>query len=413
MPRYLCFASVLLFACALAPSTSAQCPGPDGLSGACWQPSTAALPAFPDQALSATSICWDSCVPTQNCARVVLAEPVFVACGEYTQSISVDDCTTGVVLSGTLALDYTRTWEESTGGPAPIRYQVYRFAVKVHLAAPAGAVESCYVPLCAIGNEAYYYGYLDYALDCTTGAWESALMLFHNCDEYIHKTAPAGAFSPAGAFHPKTMYAIVAPSSAANPFVASPPLPAPGGAFTAEAVRNAPMFVAGRPCIKEDRVSGSANFIIDACLCPISTAILQVSARNIKGSGTCTAAGIAPTTFKTLKTPGAFPWFHAHSTWIGTWTTGATYPGPEQVWADEAPVVYQDSCYEAAGLHRKWGEQYYGASTGRGFTVLTPGLSDKFIDWASNASFPLPGTPAFPIIGPIFPTRNLIYLNVP
>ncbi len=387
---------------------SAQCLGPDGLNGPCWTTNTANLPNFPHATLQGTGICWIRCNPQpQVCTNVVLAAPVAVACGRYTAALSVSDCVGLPLLTGSVVLDYTRTWDELTPVPPGIHYQVWRFAAKVDMSRVGAVPPSCVVPSClAVHNTAFYYGYVDYAVDCATGVFETALMLFHNCDSFIHD--PDFSSRP-GAFHPDGSYALVAPSTAANPFVAGN-VTAFTGPIVAEAVRNVPLIVGG-PCICEDPVTGDLRFAGQGCGCPLMLNPKQMTARILRGTGTCVAPGFGLTSFTSVNTSPGFPWFHVMSTSIGTWTTAASYPGMERVWADEAPILYNDSCPIL-----KFGELYYGASTSDGYTVVPPVgvmLTQKFLDIASNVSFTPPSMPVFPLVGHVIPTRNLIYVNVP
>jgi len=386
--------------------SSAQCFVPDGLNGPCWQPVTANLPGFPTQTYPGVGICWFNCNPQVACTDVGLGAPVLVRCGVYNAGLQVLDCAGNSLLAGIVVLDYTRTWSETT--PAGLAYQVWRFAAKVDmmLAGPVGAAGCVQPPCLGPHPTAFYYGYVDYARNCATGQFESALVLFHNCDAFIHH--PAFSSRP-GAFHPGVSYALVGPSTAANPFVPAA-APAPAGMIVAEAVRNVPPPGAFF-CTTEDPVTGSIQFIAAGCACPFALNPMQTTARILKGTGTCVDPVFGPTTFTTVKTMAPFPWLHDITTSIGTWTTFASYPGPEFVWADEAPVLYRDSCPKLV-----FGELYYGASTIRGYTVVPPAgtvLTDKFTDLASNASFTPPTMPVFPLVGNVLPTRNLIYVNVP
>ncbi len=387
---------------------SAQCLGPDGLNGPCWTPVTANLPTFPTQQYPGIGICWTNCNPQQQCTDVVLGNPVAVRCGVYNSSLRVSDCLGNPLLAGTLVLDYTRTWEELTPVVPATRYQVWRFTAKIDMERIGTLASPCLVPPCLGPHPtAFYYGYLDYAQDCNTGVFESALVLFHNCDAFIHH--PAFSSRP-GAFHAGTSYALVGPSTAANPFV---PVGATAlaGPIVAEAVRNVPPPGA-LPCITEDPVSGSIQFIVDGCACPFALNPKQTTARILRGQGTCVAPGFGATAFQSVRPGGPFPWLHMITTSIGTWTVPAgPYPGDEFVWVDEVPVLYRDSCPRLA-----FGELYYGASTAKGFTVVVPAgvmLTQNFTDLASNISFTPPTMPVFPLVGNVNPTRNLIYVNVP
>ena len=69
-----------------------------------------------------------------------------------------------------------------------------------------------------------------------------------------------------------------------------------------------------------------------------------------------------------------------------------------------------------AGGPTTFGEVYYGASSRGGYNVDNIGplsISRNFTDLAANESFALPGPIAFPLVGSVQPTRNLIYVNTP
>ena len=91
--------------------------------------------------------------------------------------------------------------------------QVWRFVVKADLSL-GGTGGGCSRPSCLPSHPtAFYYGYLDYAFDCATGQFDTVLVLFHNCDEFIHN--PVFSSVP-GVFNPGRTYAIVAPDTPAN-----------------------------------------------------------------------------------------------------------------------------------------------------------------------------------------------------
>jgi hypothetical protein len=403
--------SLFVFA-ALGTRASAQCfNGPDGLTGPCWEPTQAILPSFPDISLPATNICWTNCAPNQLCSRVTLPAPAFVSCGVYTSDLVVSDCaaTPNDLLKGRLRMDYTRTWDESDPGPPARRVQVYRFVVKIDM--DLVNASTCYTPSCLPAVTAFYYGYVDYAFDCGTGAVEASMVLFHNCDLFIH--GPQSA-TP-GAFHPNTTYAIVAPHTALNPFTPAIPAP-PAGNIVAEAVRN--VSVPGATCTYEDPIaSGAIGYLGSVCGCSFNFTPPQLSARTFRGMGSCLDPTGAATTFTTVNATPAFPWFHMMTTAIGVWTTPLTYPGEEAAWVDEAAIYYKDSCTATAGLATAWGEVYYGASTSQGYAVvpgpLAPPLTPHFTDLASNTWWALPGAPPSTFMGKVLPSRNLIYVNVP
>jgi len=390
----------------LSHAPGAQCPGPDGLNGPCWQPVVPNLPQFPPWSIESTNVCWTQCVPQQVCSLVAIGQPIQFACARYNASFTMFDCGFNPLLGGSIDMEYTRTWDEVVPTQPPQRLQVWRFAIKTDLTPvnPAFA-DPCSIPPCLqTHHAAFYYGYMDYALDCVTGQWQNAMVLYHNCDEFIHD--PSLSSTP-GTFHPDKAYAIVAPDTPANPFVAAL-APPPVGPIVAEAVRIA--APPGAPCIAEDPVQGNVQFLGDGCGCKFALNPKQLAARKFTGTGSCVAAGFGASSFATLALWPTYPWYHMMTASIGTWTTAAAYPGVEFAWVDEGAILYKDSCEL-----KNYGELYYGGSTSGGYDVL-PGmvpLTQNFTDVASNVSFELPGGPAGPLVGSVMSTRNLIYVNVP
>jgi hypothetical protein len=403
-PRFALLAALTL--AAIETTTYSQCFVPDGLNGPCWAPANTTIPTFPAITLPGTSICWQQCTPTQACTNIVLGAPALVRCGVYSVAMTVDDCT-APQLASTLNLDYTRTWLEVD--PAGAMYQVWRFVVKADVTPVPPLNPGCLVPPCLGPHPtAFYYGYIDYARDCTSGAIEAALVLFHNCDRFIHN--PFFSNRP-GAFHPNTSYAIVGPSTAANPFVAAAAV-APQGQVAMEALRNVPL-PGSVLCFTEDVAKGVIQFIINGCVCPFALMPKQTTARSIRVAGQCVDPSFGATTFQTVNPGNPFPWLHDITTAIGNWVNPiGPFPGQEFVWVDETPAIFRDSCSVTG-----FGEVCYGASTSKGFQILPAGglppLDPNFTDLASNASWTPAFSPVFPFVGTVFPTRNLVYINVP
>ena len=404
----------------LAPTSSAQCVGPDGLSvPGCCQPTQANLPAFPQAFLPGTGICWNNCNATpQTNLRVMWDAPQFVACAQYTTRVTAIDGSTGSpLLSGPMVLDYTRTWNEidpNTGN----QLQVWRFVAKADLSSlvPTGTTPPCPVPTCLppIGpnSSAFYYGYVDYATVCGApppATFESVLVLYHGCDFLQHK--PLISSRP-GVFHPTTSYAIVAPSSSASPFVAAN-LPAPGGPLVAEAMRKT--SAPGGSCVTEEFInSGDILPFVVGCMCPPSLGgAAQLTLSLYRGIGTCPDATGVPSSFDALFLAfPTLPWPYLVTNSIGAWTGASTYPGQEIAWVDEALMKYRDSC-----LSTTFYEVFYGATTDGGWTVIpsSPNFppTKRFKDMADNWSAPVVGFHPLPLLGNIMPTDHLIYTNVP
>ena len=393
---------------ALAPAAAAQCLVPDNLDSApCCQPVPLDLPQFPPIAMVAQGDCWTACTPPlTNCLRVSVAPPSPTAnCGSFVAPMDVSDCGATPMMIGELVLDYTRTWSERPAG-ALIEYQVWRFAAKVDLfPVTLGVPPMCPMPDCLGPNTpAFFYGYVDYALNCATGAFESSLVLFHNCDDFIHD--PAFSSVP-GAFHPGRTYAIVGPDTAANPFVPTSAPPPPAAPLVAEAMRSMVSLIPGVCLAEEPIVGGLWAPLITGCLCPLNFVPAQNAGVLLDGVGACGGS------FKSVNLWPTLPWFDLTTTSLGTWTTGASYPGPERVSVAEGLLRYTDPC-GPAGAPVNSADVFYGGLTEKGYDVIpTPGvtLTPTFLDLASNFRAVLPGPVPLPLFGSVGPTDHLIYVN--
>ncbi|MEW6071753.1 MAG: hypothetical protein AB1726_04035 [Planctomycetota bacterium] len=325
-------------------------------------------------------------------------------CGEYTAALAVRDCASQPLMGGVLVLDYARTWVESST-PGQIDYQVWRFLAKVDLAKTTTLPSTCPIPPCLPAVPAcFFHGYVDYAFHCLNGTWESAIVLYHGCDDFQH--TPVFSAVP-GVFHPIESFAIVAPDTAGNPFVPAFLAPA-GGTAVAEAVRSVSP-PAGGPCLAKDFLTAGRYLPVgQACLRPISPFPPQHTAYLMDGTGFC------GNSFLDLNLWPIVPWFDVIETAIGTWTTTASYPGPETASAVEGLFRYNDAC-TASGALTKTYDIFYGAHTRQGYMVIPTNplvpLTQSFVDLASNYST-LVGAPIpFPIFGAVMPTAHLISLN--
>ena len=398
------------------PIASQLCIGPDNLTGGCWEPRDLNVPQFPPIDLPGLGVCWDKCKPTaQECIAVRLDLPGQNPCGQYSAQLRVDTCSGAPLLEGDAGLDYTRTWTEAT--PDGLLYQVWRFALKADLALIQAGAAPCPAPPCLFSHEtAFFYGYVDYALRCdgTAFVFENALVLYHACDDFIHRP---GLSDKPGVFHPDSTFGIVAPHTAANPFDPTVQMPATGGPLVAEAVRN--VAPAGFKCIAEERIEGGNKVpLIRGCACPLSFDSLQQTAVKLTGVGSCVQPDGAPSSFATLNFWPTLPWFDMVTTSIGRWTTGASYPGSEHAYVDEGLFLYHDSCVVGGAGEADLLEVHYGGSTKGGYMVLpiSPSgvpLTDRFTDLAANYTSNLTGPPPLPLVGSIRPTFHLIYVNTP
>jgi hypothetical protein len=403
-----------LLACALlagAPSVSAQCFGPDSLTGPCCAPTISTLPAFPDISLPGLGICWDKClVKSTRDLKVSWVMPGTGLCSEYSTVLTVSDAVTGVpILTGKMVLDYTRTWLEFDPGGGVT--QVWRFTAKADLSCPPGVVAPpCPAPSCIMPAgphpTAFFYGYVDYS-NCTSPVWDSSIVLYHAADRFIH--IPGLSDKP-GVFHPVDTYAIVAPHSAVQPFFPANAI-APVGPVVAEAVRD--LFIPGIPpifCICEDPIVQGVMVKLGAgCLNIPAVNPKQQTLRDFKGTTTCVSAAGVPGGWATLNLFPTLPWLHLVTTSIGSWGNPGVWPGAERVWVDEGLFVHQDPCVG------DFIELKYGASTSGGFNALLPNPIpvSHFTDVADNYTAPLAGPYPVPILGSIMPTQHLIYANLP
>lgn len=392
----------------LATPTPAQCFGPDNLGlGPCCGTADLSLPLFPPQTTGGLAVCWGQCtVIGQEELTVSWSPPSVVSCGEFISQLTVVDAAGNPVLSGLMRLSYTRTWDEDDA--FGVLRQVWRFVVKVDIEPVAGGTPNpCIEPNCLdpVGPHpsAYYYGYLDYT-SCDLASWQSALVLYHGCDRFVH--TPGFSDRP-GVFHPSSAFAIVAPHSATQPFVPMD-LPAPSGALSAEATRTVDPTAPPLVCTVEDRVvDGSLDALARGCLCIPSTNPKHQTVREFTGETFCTNALGDPGTWLSLNIFPTLPWFHVVSTSLGAWTSDLEYPGTEQVWVDEGLFVRQDAC---AG---DFVELKYGATTAEGWLVnpSSPLNYRAFTDMADNWSAPLSGPFTLPIFGSVQQTDQLIYVN--
>lgn len=392
-----------------APVGSAQCFGPDGLNGPCCQTTTPTLPAFPGATLPALGICWQGCtVASQNPLQVVWAPPLQPFCGEYTTPLTVIDSGTGLpILAGTLVLDYTRTWDEIDS--AGLSYQVWRFTAKADLAAvPGGFVPPCPLPNCLppFGPHptAFYYGYADYAGCNAAGPFENVLVLFHNCDRFIHQP---GLSDRPGVFHPGSSFGIVAPHSTVQPFMPVNQF-ASGAPVMGEATRRVLTGPAPNPCVFEDKLAQAAMTLLGAgCLNTMTANPKQQSLRNFSGVTGCVNTAGLPGTWLSLNVNfPTLPWFHMVSTSFGMWTNPNVYPGQEAAWADEGLFVQRDACVGT------WVELKYGGTTHGGWAAFTnSGPVKDFTDIVDNYTAPASGPYPLPILGSVRPSDHLIYVN--
>lgn len=400
------FLSAAIIAVALAKDSNAQCVMPDNFQGNCCALTIPTLPPFPGGSIPGGTICWQGCVPSPvRDAKVTWTTPAPITCTQFVSTLSIFDANSGLpILSGPMILDYTRTWDEQA--PSGQMYQVWRLTVKADLSVvPAGVVWFCEAPSCIqpLGphSTAFYYGYMDFTLQCgTVGPFDNALVLQHSSDFFIHRP---GFSSTPGNFHPTQSYAIVAPHSAAQPFVPQN-APAPGGAMFGDAMRD--VSNASIPfCPDSDRLQSTQfNVLGGACLSILTTFPKQHWLRQSIGTGNCVDPIGLNGGYQSLNIGfPTLPWFHVVTTAIGNWTNPAVYPGVERAYVDEGLFIHTQVCFG------QWLDVKYGATTRGGWSVVHPVLITTFTDLTDNYSAPLFGPYTFPIYGSLMPSDRLVY----
>lgn len=375
--------SSLVAGLALSAPALAQCPVPDNLDGGpCCAITQLVLPTFPAFSHTALEICWLECNLDQSIAYTACwsqptqaVVPTGALCSVFLSRLQLKDAAGAVVWnSGPMRMWYARTWVETGAGT---NFQVWRFLVNGDLRATAIAGPSpCPVPKCApaFNNAVHVTGYVDYAMDCSTGAFSNAWMLNHDCDRIDH----APGFPRAGNFHKERTYSFVGPAAGFN---ITPTGPTEAGPVALESVRrvNLPMAGAIPSCVFEERVAGGQlTTIQDLCLCrPQTASPLQYHQTRFDVQGGCGT--------NVTSAMGAFPKSFI-SKCIGFWSDATTYPGIEFVRWNIGGYTYTDACTAATRQ-----EFFYGVTTIRGFTpfMLTnggvgPQLPFTFIDQGNS-----------------------------
>lgn len=388
-------------AIAIASPAQAQCFGPDGLtSPACCGPVALNLPDLGPISMPGQGDVWDSCSLADQAFRIIETSPPNPTdiCGQFEADIRIFNSSGDPLMEGRLILDYTRTFDEQT---SVSELQVWRFAAKAEFELAGGSLTpGAQVPNSLLSGvpAAFYYGYVDYALDCGTGAMENSLVLYHGCDLFQHM--PTFSAFP-GVFDPETSYAIVGPDTISNPFFPSL-APLNSGDLVAEGIRSV-----GPVCLAEDALAqGTYERIIDACMCPLSLANPQMTLGRFQATGFC------GNTLRSLDVFPTLPYLHTVTTALGRWSTDANYPGPESAGVLEGIFQHVDAC-TTSGSEISFDINYGGVTRG-GYPAFgasfTPNNS-TFIDMASNFSWVL-GTPLpLPLVGEIKTTRHVTAVN--
>lgn len=398
----------------LSPDARSQCVGPDNLDvGTCCGTATPNFPIWTQGIETGLGICWDNCAPAATTDLVVSwIPPQPNGCASYTSDLSVTLPSGAPLMKGVMSLDYTRTWFEVNSSGQDV--QVWRFLVKVDMAAAAVPGPICPIPDCLppLGGEptAFFYGYLDYATVCVSPAivYQHALVLFHGCDFLIHKP---GLSSAGGVYHPNRSYAIVAPHSSAQPFVPAN-LPFSGGGLAFEGFRGNTPVAGGTACEVEDRLSsGAIQPFAQGCLCPLSSFPAQNTLSFASGTGNCPNAIGQTNNFESLNVAfPILPWPFMVTTSLGRWTSPAVYPGQERAFVNEGLFRTFDVCDNVDYFEVK-----YGSTTEGGWPAFVfpggPGAMRLF-DMVDNWTAPVAGPHPLPLMGSVMPTDHLVYSNI-
>jgi len=369
-------------------SIGAQCPLPDGLDGGpCCAVAPDNIPSFPKFTQDALEICWQNCninqvIPLQACWSNLNIAPIGgIPCGERRVRLDLKNAV-GIQWTGTLRLQYSRTWMETD--PAGFPLQVWRFLVNGDLRPPVPLLIPCPEPPCVpVFGKARFTGYVDYAASCAIvpTIYQHAWMLTHSCDSIDHHAG----FPRAGAFHPDRAYTIVGPAAGFVPGPIQPTEGTPGSAFEDVRRRNLPPVAVPATCEFEERMTYLLTPQQQLCLCGIAAAPLQYLIANLMLNGVCGTS---------ITTPGGpfLPGFISMG--IGSWTIAGIYPGLERLRWNAGGYDYLDPCLPA--LRR---EVFFGVTTIGGYPatqILAGGLGAPlplfFIDQSNSLTPPGGGT---------------------
>jgi hypothetical protein len=376
---------VVLLLLPAGPSASGQCLS-DGLQGgACCQPADLQLPAFPAIQQRAKFICFENCrsrFEGELCIdlavpRQVNVEGVGRIEGLYFVLLTIRTCSLNprTLWTSNLRATYSRSWSESLSGSGPPDAQVWRFLLNSNLAPSDFLVRrfganACALPPCASAYpKPHFAGYIDYARNCTTGEWQAALALQHDCDAFEHGVTS----DRPGSFHPGLSYVFVAPS---DTFVVnSTTLLTAFGAVPSgqEAVRRNQWSALPDVVLFEETISsGSVSRVRSFCACTTApTTDSQFVEIAVSGNALCGSQ------YESLSDSRIFVQKR-----IGRWNRGAgLFPGQEVLLFAQGYLQYRDACTASSSV------QYFkGIVTIGGFPAFTSSLAplaNQFIDLGS------------------------------
>lgn len=397
-----------------APRTHAQCLGPDNMdfNGICCDVSQPNLPQFPAIKQNVQYICWRDCdvAKTRNlCVDLTVPTPHVFAngntpgCAIFDIGVNLRTCGPAMqsVFAGRVIATYARTWFEDTdpANPGP-ETQVWRFlwngdlAVTPFLNGQFGN-NPC-VPQChhSFNNQVYWFGYIDYRLDCATNTWNVEWVLDHECDRY-HHNADSARPAPAAGFHPNRSFTFVGPSL----FTPSITIPVAVGPIMQENTRTL-AFTGQNPvrCFRDDPiVQGGMDTMGDLCSC-VPNGAAQYALTFMQGFTQCQTSFLTVTQTKDFVQKR-----------LGFFTDAAGNP-TKLVLLNMGDIEYFDACLGVATF-----EYFEGAATLFGppaFTfdpagALVP-LFPQFVDTGSSNRVNGARVKGFPHF-----TSKLIDVNLP
>jgi len=351
------FALILSLAL-FATRASAQC-GPDGLDGGpCCAPTGVILPTFPSRMMDVDYICYDGCVPQSvtYCANIGPPLPIagqggVVQCGAYNIRIRLRFCgTNNFVWLGFVNAYYSRNWQASSI-PGTLDLNVWRFVINGDFLPttflPNNPRER--PPCLSTYTRVYFSGHIDYALNCTTGVWQAAFSLSHECDG-IHHMPGSARPAPAGGLHPTRSYSIVGPGSTFTPMSVSPLRS--DGPIVQQAMRWNNWALVPSACIFEEHAQGTLAAQNEFCFC-FTPGPTQYVATQVNANGSCGSAVFPSPAGLFLQKR------------LGTWTSPTVFPGDQFLLFDVGYMMNRNGC---TGLTTQ--EWFEGVETIRGFPAF-------------------------------------------
>lgn len=280
----------------------AQCIGPDNMDfiGQCCVQSQPNLPQFPQIKQDIQYISWRNCAVVKRrglCVDIGVPVPhmlpggVPAGCGVFDIPWRTRTCGAAQrdVFTGVLIGTYARTWMEDTDGVQGVDTQVWRILINGDLKASQFLLNqfglNAHIPQCLhdFGDLVYWYGYIDYRLNCQANVWKVEWMLDHECDRY-HHNPDSGRPAPAVGYHPDRTYTFVGPSL----FVPTIAIPAALGPLVQENTRTLLYVSATAPviCFRDDPIrDGFMEVIQNVCLCAAGAPQYAIS--NFFGNTVC------------------------------------------------------------------------------------------------------------------------------